>query len=590
MSSISTRSQRPSLASSIGSFSSSRSVLSSIGSFSSARSGRSASSTSSTGSACSTDCNHEERPMVVFCDTCSQPLCDNCLTGVRHLGHNFKTLEEACKDQQDNITQHLRELESKINEHGDIQQWKREQEEQLEGEFARVRDHLTEQYQELQALLDHSKEQAMRLLEAQRDSQRKPLYRLQEDGENYKAQTEHLYGQIANLKERMSSERMSTERYAEILVRLCVSYIFVHIDMFNEFYGKATPKHKLDKLRLEALEKSIQYVTEKVKEIFPRPWEFYRDITFSEDNIPQVLSLSDDHTQVTLTGPNKAFTVQNQAEEKPVHILAEESFKDGRHYWEVDVQDCSGWAVGVVELSQGKKLQRQTAERHLGRDRSSWMLESLGGELVALHDDDLTRVKEQDVKSLGVYLDISKKGKSQLTFYDVGSCTVLHTFYLRTKKSICPAFSLFYKADEASSLALCNFGLNPQPPNDFETGSVDSGVVFGLPDIESSYTSRSNSQSSNASESIAGSSPTLESIPELSSASESNPEHFPTFESSPESSPTSESIPESSPTSEPTPESSPATESVQESLDTPESIPESSPKRHWKKFKGLFKR
>ena len=60
---------------------------------------RRASSSSSVGSVTSTGCSHGERRSVVFCDTCSKPLCDVCLKNGKRRGHNFKTLNDACKDQ-----------------------------------------------------------------------------------------------------------------------------------------------------------------------------------------------------------------------------------------------------------------------------------------------------------------------------------------------------------------------------------------------------------------------------------------------------------------------------------------------------------
>ena len=61
---------------------------------------RRASSSSSVGSVTSTGCSHGERRSVVFCDTCSKPLCDVCLINGKHRGHNFKTIDEAFKDQR----------------------------------------------------------------------------------------------------------------------------------------------------------------------------------------------------------------------------------------------------------------------------------------------------------------------------------------------------------------------------------------------------------------------------------------------------------------------------------------------------------
>ncbi|XP_063062193.1 uncharacterized protein LOC134455065 [Engraulis encrasicolus] len=295
--------------------------------------------------------------------------------------------------------------------------------------------------------------------------------------------------------------------------------------MCNEFYAKATPKPKMDKLRMEALERSVQQVTEKVEEIFPRPWEFYQDITFSKDNAAQFLIFSDDGTKVTLTGSSATTSVVLKPEEKPVHILAKEAFKEeGRKYWEVDMRGCGDWAVGVVELPQGKKLPEHTKGEHLGRDKSSWMLESIGGELEALHNDGLIRLKEQDVQILGVYLEIAKKGKCDLTFYDVSSLEVLYKYCLSTKKRLYPVFSLFHQADETPCLSLRHFGLNPEARNESDPILVHPRRSTGRPDAESIELASMLALSFEAESATLESSPTIEPVPESPRASETIPE------------------------------------------------------------------
>ena len=72
-----------------------------------------------------------------------------------------------------------------------------------------MRDSLTEQYTELRYLLDRNMKQAFKLLETQRESQKKTVYHLEEDGKNYRERTEDLQTKIANLEERVSSEKSS---------------------------------------------------------------------------------------------------------------------------------------------------------------------------------------------------------------------------------------------------------------------------------------------------------------------------------------------------------------------------------------------
>ncbi|KAG5268056.1 hypothetical protein AALO_G00207730 [Alosa alosa] len=387
-----------------------------------------------------TGCSHG-KDAVVFCDTCSMPLCEECLVDVNHRSHKFKTMEEVCKDK-------LRD-------------------------FQEVQDSFTEQYRELDDLLNHTKEHAVTLLEAQRQGQKKPLYVLAEEGDRYKMRADKLQTDIADLKQRVSSGADSTCILHEIQAHQ------MSIDLIDEFYKKVSRISKFDKSRLEALEKSIQHIVEKIVEIFPRPWEFYEDITFNPnpDKTNDNLMISDDYTQVFLSPQRSSPRVPYQTRETPFYVLAKQSWKKGQHYWEVDVGHCRTWAVGVVELANGSRPPSQAALMRLGRNKRSWMLESEDGELTALHNDNLSMVKqpEQEVTRLGVYLDMTKNN-GRLSFYDVGGGAVLHTFRLCVKKSVFPAFSLTRVDGQLQSLVLCNLGLKPKNETENENESEDSGA------------------------------------------------------------------------------------------------------------------
>lgn len=207
----------------------------------------------------------------------------------------------------------------------------------------------------------------------------------------------------------------------------------------------------------------------------------YEDITFNPDNTANDLRISPNDTQAYIGYQQKLPKITYQTEKTMVHILAKEFWKEGQHYWEVDVENCRTWAVGIVELASGNQLPEKAALRHLGRDKRSWMLESEDGELAVLHNNHLDIVKEQDVKRVGVFLDMTKN-KNQLTFYNVGRNVLLHTFCPRFKKSVFPAFSLCNEAGEVQSLVLCNLNIkqNTELDSGVDMSSRSSSPMSGL--------------------------------------------------------------------------------------------------------------
>ncbi|XP_062377844.1 E3 ubiquitin-protein ligase TRIM39-like [Sardina pilchardus] len=382
-------------------------------------------------------------------------------------------------------------------------------EEDLERDFQTVRDSFTDQYRELDELLNGNKEQAITLLEAQRQGQQKHLYVLAEEGDRYKTRANHLQTLIADLGKRVSSQDNSStcilheiqahqSRSAHLYHPGCMTILLLsQLDLFkdetifsisqsysvnliDEFYKKVNQKSMVDKSRLEALEKSIQRIVDEIGENFPQPWQYYEDLTFNHhdpDKADGSLMISD--SQISVSPHRSSPKVPYQTKETPFYILAKQCWKTGRHYWEVDVGHCRTWAAGVVELANGSRPPSQATLMRLGRNKRSWMLESEDGELTALHNDNLSKMKKQEVTRLGVDLDINKKKSGMLTFYDVGSGAVLHTFCLHFKKSLFPAFSLTRVDGQVQSLLLCNLGLRTESEYDgVETLAQTHGSHF----------------------------------------------------------------------------------------------------------------
>ncbi|XP_062377298.1 tripartite motif-containing protein 14-like isoform X2 [Sardina pilchardus] len=409
-----------------------------------------------------TGCSHG-KDAVVFCATCSMPLCEDCLAHVGHRSHKFKTMEQACRDKLDTIAGQLEKCSGRSQSNSEQKMEKIEKD--LERDFQTVRDSFTKKYRELDELLNGNKEQAITLLEAQRQGQQKHLYVLAEEGDRYKTRANHLQTLIADLGKRVSSQDNSSTCILEIQAHQ------ISIDLIDEFYKKVTQNSKFDKSRLEALEKSIQRIVDQTGEIFPRPWQYGS------------LMISD--SQISVSPHRSSPKVPYQTKETPFYILAKQCWKTGRHYWEVDVGHCRTWAAGVVELANGSRPPSQATLMRLGRNKRSWMLESEDGELTALHNDNLSMVKqsEQDMTRLGVYLDMTKNS-GRLTFYDVGSGAVLHSFCLRFKKSLFPAFSLTRVDGQVQSLLLCNLGLRTESVSESENSANRASLSSTRPENE----------------------------------------------------------------------------------------------------------
>lgn len=114
--------------------------------------------------------------------------------------------------------------------------------------------------------------------------------------------------------------------------------------------------------------------------------------------------------------------------------MAEEEYSHGCHYWDVDVSESVGWAVGVAYPDIGPGDQ-------LGRTPSSWCLEWSTERLSFWHDGMEDHLKHGRPDIVRVVLDMSN---GTLSFCALSACkTLLHSVQEAFSKPVNPVFWLF---------------------------------------------------------------------------------------------------------------------------------------------------
>ncbi|KAF4112124.1 E3 ubiquitin-protein ligase RNF135 [Onychostoma macrolepis] len=111
--------------------------------------------------------------------------------------------------------------------------------------------------------------------------------------------------------------------------------------------------------------------------------------------------------------------------------MADQEFREGWVYWDVDPTFSTAWAVGVAKPS----LMRN---ERLGRTSSSWCLEWSSGKLNACHNKIKTSVKHSIPNGIRVILDMAK---GQLSFQNLcDSLLELHSFQVDSSGPLTPVF------------------------------------------------------------------------------------------------------------------------------------------------------
>lgn len=114
----------------------------------------------------------------------------------------------------------------------------------------------------------------------------------------------------------------------------------------------------------------------------------------------------------------------NSGEKRPSYIFSSEGFISGVHTWQVDVEACANWGLGVVTESD-KKLQKLTKGRSFliscVNDKCSWAQAA------------------PKIKKVCVVLDM---GRKQVVFSDPDSNVTLTSYQFISTEKMYPYFFL----------------------------------------------------------------------------------------------------------------------------------------------------
>ncbi|XP_078514633.1 butyrophilin subfamily 1 member A1-like [Lissotriton helveticus] len=128
-----------------------------------------------------------------------------------------------------------------------------------------------------------------------------------------------------------------------------------------------------------------------------------------------------------------------------LYVLGSEGYCSGKHYWEIEVDNSTGWTVGVVQSTIKRK-----GKIELSPNEGNWLLQLNGGKYTALTSLPTPLVIKKETKKIGVYLDY-ESGK--VSFFNAKTLDNIYTFrHSFSKQILYPFFSLWSLED---NITLC---------------------------------------------------------------------------------------------------------------------------------------
>ncbi|XP_048467026.1 E3 ubiquitin/ISG15 ligase TRIM25 [Rhincodon typus] len=171
-------------------------------------------------------------------------------------------------------------------------------------------------------------------------------------------------------------------------------------------------------------------------------------VTFDHRTAHKKLLICDNYTRLSVAEQLQSYPDQAARFINCAQVLGLQNFLNGCHYWEVDNEDSSLWAIGLACVG----MDRKGARSRLGRNPLSWCLERFGQKLSVWHKDQEAVLHVSPPRVVGVYLNCNQ---GIVAFYSVAdSVTRLFYFKVDLQSRVFPAFWL---GSSGSTLSVVQF-------------------------------------------------------------------------------------------------------------------------------------
>ncbi|KAF5925112.1 E3 ubiquitin-protein ligase TRIM38 [Diceros bicornis minor] len=272
-------------------------------------------------------CEEHGEKLHLFCEDEGQLICWRCERTPQHKGHTTGLIEDVCQGYKEKLQEavtKLRELEDecmnlKVFTTKQITEWKEKiniQRQKIQSEFKNLQSFLREEEKAYLWMLEKEKEQTLR--------------RLRDNEANLEQKSHELESHILELEAKcQGSAQKLLQDVKDTLSRSWAVKLETPEAISTEVH-------------------TVCNVSELYFDVKKMLRSYQVSVTLDPDTAHHELILSEDRRQVTRGGPQEKPDTSRRFSALPC-ILGCEGFTSGRHYFEVDVGEGTGWDLGVCE-------------------------------------------------------------------------------------------------------------------------------------------------------------------------------------------------------------------------------------------------
>ncbi|XP_078422499.1 nuclear factor 7, ovary-like [Cetorhinus maximus] len=372
-------------------------------------------------------CKEHQEELKLFCETDRKLICLICRDSQKHREHCFLPIKEAVEMYKDRVKSCFDSLTERKSAVLEMEQRQKKTISKLKEQSSSLQTHINSEFTKMHQILTEKEQRLIRDLREEEkkilEPMEKKLLEIQENLNSIQGKLSKLQNQVEQkdgvtllMEEAFRKRRISDDDYL-----LSLAFGALSIEKFNGPLQYTVWREMIDAIDLAPASLTLDLNT-------VNPWLF----------------LSEDWTSVRLGDKRQPHCDNLERFDSWPCVLGLEGFPSGRHYWEVQVEGRTRWALGVTRESAERKGRSQ-----LSPETGYWIVWlNPFGHYIAGTAPRTRLTPSVNPRRVGVFLDYEG---GQVSFYNADNMSHLHTFTHTFTERIFPIFSR--QTDEL--LALC---------------------------------------------------------------------------------------------------------------------------------------
>ncbi|NP_001038423.1 tripartite motif containing 35-22 [Danio rerio] len=281
-------------------------------------------------------CSLHSEKLKLFCLGDKQPACVMCVTVQQHDNHKFRPISEVASSYKEELITALKFLQEKL-----------QHKEKIKGDFEKTVQHIKTQADHTERQIKHEFERLHQFL---RDEEEATITALREEEEQKKQMMKEKLEEMNTHISALSHTIKDTE---EMLKANDVCFL-------KEF-PVSMERVQISQPDPQTPSGALIHVSRYLGNLTYRVWKkmqdnvHYTPVILDPNTAHPYLELSDDLTSMRYSGKDQPVPDNPERFDSYPCVLGSVGFTSGKHCWNVEVKEISGWSLGVTTASKQKK-------------------------------------------------------------------------------------------------------------------------------------------------------------------------------------------------------------------------------------------